>query len=421
VTAANTADERHHRSFGRVDADGTVFVRTADGERKVGAWQAGDADGALDFYVARFAGLEADADLLDQRLRAGTMAPDDAARRIRRLRNSLPDAAAVGDFAALTQRLDGLDEMVAQARLERSKARARAQEAAHDAKAAVVAEAEALAESDDWRGGVARFRTLLEAWKSQPRLDRRRDDELWHRFSAARTAYTRRRKAHFGELSDRQDQARAAKEALVAQAEQLAGSTDWGPTAAKLRSLMDAWKRAGAAARPVDDALWKRFRAASDRFFTARSKHFQAQDAEFAGNAAAKQELLAEAERLVPVTDLAAAKAALRDIRDRWSQIGKVPRESMRSIEGRLRAVEQAIASAEERHWTRSDPEKRARAEATVDMLRKSVDGLEAQLASCRRNGDDQGAAQAEANLATRAGWLTEAEKALAEFSGSVQ
>lgn len=421
ATAASinsAADASHNRGFGRVEKDGAVFVRTGDSERRVGTWQSGDAAGALDFFTIRFAGLVAEIDLLDQRLQAGTIPPDEAAGAIRRLRTSLPEAPAVGDFAALDARLAGLDGLVAAAREARSAARARAQEVAHTAKLALVADAEMLAESNDWRGGVARFRSLLDSWKAQPRLDRVRDDELWHRFSAARTAYTRRRKTHFADLSAKHETARIAKEALVSQAGELAASTDWGPTAARLRSLMEEWKRVGGAARTVDDTLWKRFRAASDSFFTARNSHFAAQDSEYAGNAERKEQLLVEAERLLPVTDVTAAKTGLRGIHERWSQIGKVPRDSMRSIDARLEAVEQAVTRADEHKWNRGDPEKRARAEATVGLLRKSVGALREQADSCRRRGDEPGTVKAEASLAAQTGWLVEAEKALAEFSG---
>ena len=43
--------------WGRIDADGTVYVKTADGEREIGSWQAGDAAAGLAFYERRYADL----------------------------------------------------------------------------------------------------------------------------------------------------------------------------------------------------------------------------------------------------------------------------------------------------------------------------------------------------------------------------
>ena len=72
----------------------------------------------------------------------------------------------------------------------------------------IVAEAEKLAEGSDWRNGANRMRELLDEWKALPRIDRASDDALWRRFSTARTAYTRRRKAHFAEQHEKRDAAR---------------------------------------------------------------------------------------------------------------------------------------------------------------------------------------------------------------------
>ena len=154
------------------------------------------------------------------------------------------------------------------------------------------------------------------------------------------TTYTRRRKAHFGELNTRRDEAKSSKEALLVEAEGLAGSTDWAETGKRMRTLMDQWKAAGGAAREVDEQLWQRFRAAQDSFFAARTAYFAAQDEEFAENAKVKESLLQEAERLLPVRNIGEAKRQLRALQDRWNAVGKVPRDSMRPLEQRMRAVE---------------------------------------------------------------------------------
>ena len=133
-----------------------------------------------------------------------------------------------------------------------------------------MVEAEKLGQGHDWRHGANRLRDLLEEWKALPRLDRATDDALWHRFSSARTSYTRARKAHFAELDEKRGAAKQVKLRLIKEAEALATSTEWGPTAGKYRELMRQWKEAGPAAKAEDDELWKRFRGAQDQFFGAR-------------------------------------------------------------------------------------------------------------------------------------------------------
>ncbi len=138
--------------------------------------------------------------------------------------------------------------VVAEQRAARKAERARVGEETKAIKIRFVEEAERLAVGTDWRGGVNRFRSLLDEWKSLPRLDRATDDELWHRFSAARTTYTRRRKSQFAKQAGERETARAAKEQLVTEAEALASSTDWGPTTGAYRDLMTRWKAAGTGA-----------------------------------------------------------------------------------------------------------------------------------------------------------------------------
>ena len=262
------------------------------------------------------------------------------------------------------------------------------------------------------------MRELLEEWKSLPRLEKSVDDALWRRFSTARTTYTRRRKAHFGELNEKREAARVVKEKLVAEAESLADSTDWGPTAGRYRDLMRQWKAAGPAPRGVDDQLWKRFRAAQDKFFGARDAANAELDKEFAANAEKKEALLAEAEKLVPVTDLRAAKEAFRSIAERWDAAGKVPRDRMKELEGRMRAVEQAIRGVEDDQWRRSNPEARARAADTVAQLESSIADLQAQHDKAVAAGNTKKAADHAAAIEARQAWLAEARKALDEFSG---
>src|SRR5690606_25718312 len=351
------------------------------------------------------------------RLESGILAPDEAEKAIRRERRNVETAQAVGDLDALLRRLDGLSELVERRRAERREERRRQLEQAREAKQAIAAEAEALAQGSDWRHGVNRFRELLEQWKALPRLDKATDDQLWRTFSTARTAYTRRRKQHFAELNARREDARQIKEQLVKEADALADSTDWGRTAGRFRELMAQWKAAGPAPRDVEEDLWRRFRAAQDRFFSARNEAMAAQDSEFRANLERKEALLAEAEALLPVRDPRAAREAFRKILDQWDTIGRVPRNAVRSIESRLRKVDEAIKASEAGEWQRTNPETRARASATLARLQESIAELEREVARAREQGDTQAERKAQEALEARRAWAAEVEKTLDEFS----
>jgi hypothetical protein len=404
--------------FGRVDADGTVYVRTADGERSVGQIPDATAEDALAFYVRRFEALEVEVGLLDSRVRSGALSPEEARQSIRTVRTAVSSANAVGDLASLEAKLDALAPLLDEQSAARKAERAKQQDVTKAAKEAMVAEAETLAAGNDWRGGVNRFRSLLDEWKALPRIDRATDDDLWHRFSTARTTYTRRRKAQFAEQSARRETARQAKEQLIEEARELANSTEWGPTAGAFRDLMTRWKAAGPAPREVDDALWAEFRAIQDDFFSARTAVLSAQDAEYTGNLTAKQALLDEAEAaIVPVTDVAQARTAFRAFLEKFNALGRVPREQIRSLDARVKALENAIRTAEEDEWRRTDPEAKARAEETVAMLSTEIDKLTEKIAKATARGDVKAAAKAQESIDTYASWLAQARETLADFN----
>lgn len=403
--------------WGRVDEDGTVYVRTATGERVVGSWQAGSPEDALAFYRRKYEGLVLEVDLLEHRINETDLSPKDATASIERVRSAIDGAAAVGDLDSLLHRVDGLTGLVEARRVEYRAARAQAQEEAKATKERIVAEAEEIAASMNWRVGAERLRVLVTEWKNTPRIDRKTDDELWHRLSRARSSFSKRRKAHFATLEVEREEARTRKEKIVAEAESLAGSTDWASTAAQFRSLMSEWKAAGRAGRDVEDALWAQFRAAQEQFFGARSEALAERDAGLRENLTRKEALVAEAEALLPVTDHRSARAALRSIHDRWEAIGHVPRESRAKIEGRLASVEQAVRETAEAEWRRTNPEARARAEATVTQLRASIEALDAEAEKARAAGNSRAAETAEEAAAARREWLAEAERTLAEFT----
>src|SRR5215472_9935973 len=412
VTSANDP-------WGRVDSDGTVYVRTAEGERVIGSWQAGSPDEALAFYRRKFEALDTEVSLLEQRITTTDLSPAQARGTIERLQGSVTDAKAIGDLGQLQARLEALPGKVDERQVEVRAARDHARTEARSIKEAIVVEAETIAaEATHWKNSSERLRQLLEEWKAAPRADRAVETALWKRLSAARNAFNKRRKAYFAELTEEREEAKARKEELCVEAEALSGSTEWSATAAAFRELMRSWKAAGRAARADEDQLWGRFKTAQDTFFRARSEVYSAKDAALREHASVKTQLLEEASQLVPVTDVRAARSALRGIQERWEQAGPVPREAHERLESGLRRIEDTVRKAEDAQWRRSNPEALARARGTVEQIRTAIAGLEEQLAKAQTAGNDRAVQEAEEALTARRAWLTEAERTLAELSG---
>jgi hypothetical protein len=393
--------------WGRIDDDGTVYVRTADGERAVGSWQAGSREAGLSFYYRKYDELATEVELLEKRLAADAGDAKSVASTAVRLRESLATANVVGDLGALDSRLA---TVIDTARERQAAHRAAVKEASAKAladKQALVEEAERLASSTEWKSTGDRFRALVDEWRGIKGGDRRLDNELWKRISTAREEFTRRRGTHFAAMDEQRKVASGKKEKLVKEAEALADSKDWGPAATRFKDLMVQWKAAGPAAKGAEDALWTRFRAAQDGFFARRSEVFAERDKEYEGNQQVKEKLLAEAEALDPSGDVDEATRKLRDIQERWEAAGKVPREAMGSLEKRMEAVEKRFREVSDKRWRQTD----VQSSPLVVRLRESVGKLEKKLEKARAAGRDKDVAETEAALQTQREWLSQAEQ----------
>jgi hypothetical protein len=382
--------------WGRVSDDGTVYVKTAEGEREVGSWHAGTPEQGLAHFVRRYEQLATEVTLLEQRLR-GAGDPRQVATSAERLKESLPTAAAVGDLASLAVRVDALLAKTESAVEEHKAARAAAREESVAALTALAEEAEKLAASSSWKDAGERLRNLGQDWKRITGVDKKTADALWERVAAARARFGERRTAHFGALEQQRSVSQERKEKLVKEAEKLSTSTDWKPTADKFKALMADWKAAGRAPREVEDSLWNAFKAAQDVFFQARSASFAEKDQEFAGNQTVKEEILAEAEAL----EVPGGKARLRQLQEKWDAAGKVPRDVMKSLEDRFAAVEEKFRSG-----PAAAPAKQTDSPFVVRLKEKVAD-LEKKLATAQAAGRPTGDLQAQ--LETQRSWLAQA------------
>ncbi|HEV7192037.1 MAG TPA: DUF349 domain-containing protein [Jatrophihabitantaceae bacterium] len=384
--------------WGRIDAGGTVYVRTADGEREIGSWQAGDAEAGLAFYHRRFEDLETEVVLLEKRLESGAGDPASTRTHAIALRDQLPTASAIGDLDGLSQRLDALLSAVEAKVAEAAAARDQARAEAIAAKESLITESERLAESGtSWKSSGDRLRAIVDEWKQIKGIDRKTDDALWKRFAAARDAFGRRRGQHFAQLDAERGSAKQIKENLAERAEALSESSDWKETAAAMRTLMSEWKASPRAARDVEETLWKRFRAAQDAFFSRRSGVFAQRDAEQVANQQKKEAIIAQAEALA-IDDPKLAQSALRDLQSRFDEIGHVPRDAMRRIDERMRAAEQRIRDAVDSQWRQGS----VASNPFLTALRERLAEAEAKLERARKSGDAARIAKAEAEVEQR-------------------
>ena len=412
--------------YGRVDDSGTVFVRTADGEREVGSYPGATPAEALGYFTRKYDELLASTDLLLQRVTFTELPAREGAEGLAKLREQTAGARVVGDLALLDARIAEIATAVEARKATESVERSAAREAGRAKREELVLEAERIAGQPEakiqWKTSGTRMRALLDEWKSLqrngPKLDRESETALWQRFSAARNSFDKARRVYFAQLEGTQSEARSAKEQLVKEAEALSTSKDWSSTATAFKRLMDRWREAGRTSRADDDALWARFKTAQDSFFNAKDEIVAAENEEFKANLVVKEALLAEAESLLPVTDIEAAKAKLRVIQEKWEKAGKVPRPDVERLEKAMRRVEQALRDTDEKRWASVNPEAAARAQSLVDQLEKAVEGLREDLAKAEASRNAKKIADAQSNLEAREQWLAQARAGVQEFGG---
>ncbi|MGA0901922.1 MAG: DUF349 domain-containing protein [Candidatus Nanopelagicaceae bacterium] len=412
--------------YGRVDESGTVYVQTSDGERVVGSYPGKTAEEALAYFVRKFEVVAAEVALLAARIVSGAMVPEDANQAVAKLRSQIDHLNGVGNIAALRSSLEQIPSLIDEhrpayeaKRAAEMEAKAAKRAATLEAKEKLVAEAESLRESNQWKVTGDRLKELLDEWKKAPRLDKKTDGELWKRFSSARNFFDKKRRQHFASLSKVQTEVKSQKEIIVAEAEQLSNSTDWVNTARKYKSLMDQWKATGRGKKADDAKLWSRFKAAQDTFFAAKNADLEKRSASFSENLIKREGIVVEIESLLPITNLDEVRRKFRDLKARYMKSGQVERGKRNSLDRRVESVELSIKEAEQEQWRKSDPGAKARANEVVSQLRSAVADYEAKAARAESNGDLKKANELREAAAARAIWLAEAEKGLSEFTAN--
>ena len=398
-------------SFGRVDDANNVFVIEGGVERQVGQYPGVPAADALAYFERKFADLEAQVRILEQRV-AKKLEAASLKKVASKLVADLKEPAAVGDIADLRRRLTNLEPKIAALTAEKTEANKEHILEAIAKRTAIVVAAEAIANQDEtktqWKNSGVEMTKLFDQWqqiqKSGAKVPKSDADSLWKRFSASRTKFEAAKRHYFASLDATSKAAKAKKNDIVAQAEALVSKGADG--AADYRKLLDAWKTSGRTQGKADDLLWARFKAAGDAIYGAKAESDAVDNVEYAANLAIKLEIIQDAEKIDATKDLAEAKKQLLAVQQRWEKAGRVPKEKLRETEDKIRAIETKVRKAEEEHWRKSDPAAKARSNDVITQLEESIAKLEAQLTAAKASKDQKKTEAATEALKARQAWL---------------
>ena len=171
-----------------------------------------------------------------------------------------------------------------------------------------------------WNKASERLQAIQAEWRTIGFAPKRENNKIYDRFRTACDKFFEAKHAFYAEAKEDMSNNLEIKTALCERAEAIAERTDWAKATEELLAIQAEWKASGAVSRKYADAIWKRFRAACDKFFANKSQHFSSVDNEYAANLAAKQALLEEmSQATVKSFD------EIKEYQRRWSEIGFVP------------------------------------------------------------------------------------------------
>lgn len=232
---------------------------------------------------------------------------------------------------------------------------------------------EALRTEENPETASRRMRELQGRWKEVALAPRTQGEAMWRRFKTAQEEVFNRTASFFAMQNTERAANLVKKQALVERAEALADSTDWVKTASQMQALQADWKTVGAVSRGQEKAVWERFRAACDRFFTRRQDDLKKRKDEWSANLARKEALCAQAEALAESTDWNTAAAALKKLQADWKTIGPVRKAKSEAIWQRFR---EACDRFFERYKHRDSLELQEKAKARDEVIRE-LEGLQ--------------------------------------------
>jgi hypothetical protein len=221
----------------------------------------------------------------------------------------------------------------------------------------------------DWRGVMRELDRFHLAWRKLGPLEHTVPTD-------ARSTLQQRLRAVLDRvetpLREAQNQAAAAREDFVSRAEallpQLERRLSMADATRQVRDLQAEWQehaRQLPLPRALENALWARFKAATDAVFAQREASFAARDVELAANLAACEALVARLEAVNADTPVAEIARTLAEVDRAWRQGGELPRGAIEAVEPCFRAARAAATQ-----WMESDARRRWEAQCDGLLMR---------------------------------------------------
>ncbi len=192
----------------------------------------------------------------------------------------------------------------------------------------------------DWNKASDELLEIQKVWRTIGFAPKKDNNRIYERFRTACDKFFEQKREYYSGVKDEMEQNLALKQELCELAESLAMSEDWKHATDELIALQNRWKQVGPVARRHSDVVWKRFRAACDKFFERKSVHFSAIDSEYEQNLQLKRALL---EEMKGADVKEGGFEAIKEWQRRWSQIGFVPIKHKDALQKEYKSIVDAM------------------------------------------------------------------------------
>ena len=213
-----------------------------------------------------------------------------------------------------------------------------------EAKEALCAAAEKLAENDNVVNAFHELQKLHEQWKEFGPVAKEKREDIWNRFKAATSVINKKYQAHFEGLKEQQEENLAKKKVLCEKLEEIAdseivNSADWNTLSKEIEALQAEWRTIGFATKKENQKIYDRFRAACDKFFARKREYYTSIKDNMNENLEKKQLIIEQAEALKNSTEWKKATDQFISLQKQWKEIGAVPRKKSEQLWKRFRAA----------------------------------------------------------------------------------
>jgi len=247
--------------------------------------------------------------------------------------------------------------------------------------------AEGLRSLEELPEAIEQMQELFRLWKEIGPVPREKSDAIWSRFRAAQDAIYQRKREQFEVLDQEREENLKGKMALCAEAEALAGRTDFEEATPLVIGLQERWKSIGPVPREHNETLWERFRSACDTFFANKNAHFGELDDVRKINLTRREEICKEAVKLKEAIEWHETTERIKQLQAEWKAAWPVPKEESDLLWETFREAcdtffERKRIHFEEKRktWQKSQAVWRANMEKLIERKEEEIGRLEAAI-----------------------------------------